>query len=108
MTLVSDGLLYLGTANNAGTRSIRTEVGSANPLFCLRDAFTNFDPGGPTLCMSEYYGYTAVFNFTINGGDALINGLANIKKADLAALATTAGWDGTDACLLYTSPSPRD
>ena len=100
MTLVSSGQLCLGTANNAGTRSIKTEVGSTNPLFCLRDAFMNFDPGGSTLCMSEYYGYTAVFNFTINGGDAAINGLANINKANLADLATDAGWGGSDAMIV--------
>ena len=100
MTLVSDGLLYLGTANNAGTRSIRTEVGSPNPLFCLSDAFRDYDPGGSTLCMSEYYGYTAVFTFTINGGDTAINGLANIQEANLATLATAAGWGGSDAMIV--------
>ena len=99
MTLVSSGQLCLGTANNAGTRSIKTEVGSTNPLFCLRDAFMNFDPGGSTLCMSEYYGYTAVFTFTINGGDTAINGLANIREANLATLATAAGWGGSDAMI---------
>ena len=99
MTLVSSGLLYLGTANNSGTRSIATEVGETAAGFCLSEAFTNFDPGGSTMCMSEYYGYTAVFTFTINGGDTAINGLANIREANLATLATAAGWDGTDAMI---------
>ncbi len=102
MTLVSSGLLYLGTANNAGTRSIQTELGITNPVYCLSDAVAATD-GNLGFCMSGFYGFTNAFTFTISGGGAAINGLQNVQEANLATLATAAGWNGSDAVIATLS-----
>ena len=53
-----------------------------------------------------------IINFGVDGGRAALNFLRSLRDmlagASRSSVNMTVKWDGAPACLLYTSPSPRD